>query len=203
MKKKYVSIASAILSLTTGITLLVLGLIFMFRVFAGKEYTPTVEENLWIIEVLERVQKAGFNIFFSIMGIILTVILAIYRFMLTYFYFRLVGSDDTFYKARIGEIIFYSVLAIFMAVVAGWFSFAGKGVLPVETQPVMLILFILYCLVGALPIVELIIVLIVKLIQSKKVANIPQKDEIIGELDELAEQTATELAPKSVDGDGE
>lgn len=201
MKKRYLSLVSAITSLITGITLLVLGLIFLMRVFMGKEYTPTVEENLWIIEVLQRVQKAGFNIFFSIMGIILTVILAIYRFMLTYFYFKMVGADDSFYKARIGEVIFYSVLAIVMAVVTGWFSFSGRGILPPETEPVMLILFILYCLLGALPIIEIVIIYIIKLISSKKVKDIPQKEEIIGELDDLAEKTATKLAPKSADKD--
>ena len=203
MKKRYLSLASAVASLITGITMLVLGLIFLMRVFMGKEYTPTVEENLWIIEVLQRVQKAGFNIFFSIMGIILTAILAIYRFMLTYFYFKMVGADDSFYKARIGEIIFYSALAIVMAVVTGWFSFGGRGILPSETVPVMIILFILYILLGALPIIELIIISIVKLINSKKVKDIPQKEEIIGELDDLAEKTATELAPKPGETDGE
>ena len=197
MKKRYLSLTSAILSLLTGITMLVLGLIFLMRFFGGKDYTPTVEENLWIIEVLQRVQKAGFNVFFSIMGLILTAILAIYRFMLTYFYFKMTGAEESIYKARIGEVIFYSVLAVVMAIIFGWLSFGGKGILPTETQPVILILFILYCLLGGLPIIELIVIFIIKLVQSKKVKeDIPQKDEIIGELDDLAEQTATQLAEK-------
>ena len=196
MKRKYLCLFTAVTSLMMVATFVVLGILMVVRVANGKEYTPTVEENLWIVQVLERVKKAGFNIFFSIMGIILAAIFAFYRVMLSYFYFRIYRSDADFYKARLGEIILYSLLAVVMAVVSGWLSFGEKGVMPVEIQPITLILFICYVVVASLPIIEVFIVNLIILIGRKSVAQVPVRGDIVDELDSLADKTALEMTVK-------
>ncbi len=196
MKRKYLSLFTAVTSLMMVATYVVLGVLMVIRVANGKEYTPTVEENLWIVQVLERVKKAGFNIFFSIMGIILASILAFYRVMLSYFYFKIYRSSADFYKARLGDIILYSLLAVVMAVVSGWLSFGEKGIMPIEVQPVILIAFICYIVVASLPLIEIFIVNLIILLARKTAEQVPVRGDIVDELDNLADKTAFEMAVK-------
>ena len=69
MKRKYLSVFNAILSIAVGLTFLVLAVVLLVRALNAKEYIPTADANLWIIRVLQRLKAAGFNIFFSINSI--------------------------------------------------------------------------------------------------------------------------------------
>ena len=196
MKRKYLSVYNAILSIAVGLTFLVLAVVLLVRALNAKEYIPTADANLWIIRVLQRLKAAGFNIFFSIMGIILTAVLAIYRFTLAYFYFKVSKSEGALYKERLVEIIFFSVLAGFVVGVTAWLSFSGKGILPVEIQPFTTILFLAYILLCSLPIIEIVLVYMLRLIKRGPKQEVPSRTGIIQELDELADRTAMEMTQK-------
>ena len=196
MKRKYLSVFNAVLSIAVGLTFLVLAGVLLVRALNAKEYIPVADGDLWLIRVLQRLKAAGFNIFFSIMGIILTVVLSIYRFTLAYFYFKVSKSEGVLYKERLVEIIFFSVLAGFVVGVTAWFSFGGKGILPVEIHPFIVVLFLAYILLCSLPIVEIAIVYLSTLIKRGPKQEVPSREGIIEELDELADKTAMEIAQK-------
>ena len=199
MKRKYLSLFSAILSLAVAMTFLTLAAVLLIRSINGKEYVPTSDNGLWVIAVLERLKKAGFNIFFSIMGVVLTSVLAIYRFTLAYFYFKVFKGDDVFYRARLGEIIFFSVLAGIAVAVCTWLTFSGKGVLPVEIQPFILIIFLSYIVLCIIPLLEVAVVYLSKLFEKTIKTSVPTRKGIIDELNELADKTAEEFAQQHVE----
>ena len=200
MKKKYLSAISAVLSLTVALLFVVIAILFTVRVAGGKEYVPEITETFWLNDVIQRLKKAGFNVFFSIMGIILSVVLVIYRIALTYFYFKVFRGDEEFYKGRKSEIIFFSILAAIVATVA-CYIYINRNLIPTEFRTICLILFILYCLLFALPICELVIVGVVNASQASfnKEEKIPDKDDIINELDHLAEETAEKVVLEVVE----
>ena len=99
MKRKYLSLVCSILSLVIAVTFVVLAVVLIFRVANGVEYKPTTQENIWLVEVFARIKQAGFTVFFTILGILLAVILVVYRSMLAYFYLKLFTSDEKFYRA--------------------------------------------------------------------------------------------------------
>ncbi len=203
MKRKYLSVFSAILSIAVGLTFLLLAAVLLVRALNAKEYVPTGDANLWLIRVLQRLKAAGFNIFFSIMGIVLSSILALYRFTLAYFYFKVSKSEGAFYKARIGEIIFFSVLSGFVVGVTAWLCLGGKGILPVEVQPFILILFLAYILLCSLPVAEIGLVYLAKVIRIKPKQVVPTRKDIMQELDELADKTAMDFVKKHTEKEAE
>ena len=196
MKRKKLSLFSSLLSLMVALTYLTLAIVLIIRAVGAKEYVPTAEDSLWIIKVLKRLKEAGFNIFFSITGVVLSVILAIYRLTLTYFYAKVSKSDEAFYKARLGEIVFFSVLAGCVIGVTAWFCFGLQGVFPVEIQPFILALFISYIFLCAMPILEIPLVYGLKLLKKKPMQAVPTKLGVVQELDELADITAKATALK-------
>ncbi|MBQ7373500.1 MAG: hypothetical protein IJW64_02945 [Clostridia bacterium] len=194
MKKKYLSLVCSILSLVIATTFLIFTVVLIFRVASGNEYVPEVQEGLWIVEVFSRIQKAGLNVFLSILGIVLSVVLIVYRIMIAYFYSKIYKSDDKFYKERLGENVFFAILAGVAAIIFGVLSFGAKPALPPEFNPLMIVFFALYSLVFIIPLVEIAVVYIVKACaKTKKVVTAPSKDDILDELDNLADKTATDI----------
>lgn len=191
MKKKYFSLLTAFISLLAIAVYVLLAILFIARVAGGKEFVPQVEKSFWLYEVIQRIGKVGFNMFFSIIGIILSVILMTYRGALTYFYFKVYKSDQTFYKERSGDIVFYSILACIVSIVAGWF-FVNGNIIPPEFKFATLPLCIIYVFLCVLPIIELIINAVVKVADQtkEKESEVPTKENIVKELDKLAEETA-------------
>ena len=196
MKRKKISLLCALLSLAVAFTYVALAIVLTFRVISAKEYVPTADADLWVIKVLQRLKAAGFNIFFSIMGVVLSSMLALYRIALAYFYNKVSKSDEVFYKARIGEIVLYSVLSAFVIGATAWLSFGGKGVLPLEIQPFISALFIVYLLLFVLPLLEIAFVYFAKLFVPKPKQAVVTKKDVMQELDELADKTALEIAKK-------
>ena len=177
-----------------AVMFVVLSVVLVFRVANGKEYIPETQEKIWLIEVFVRIKKAGFNVFFSILGIVASIVLVIYRSMLSYFYLKLYKSDDTFYSARLGENVFFIVASLVAIVIFAVFSFSAKSALPPEINPLMIIFMVLYSLAVVLPLTEISIVYIKKgLAKRKKVVTAPTKDDIIDELDSLADKTTEEM----------
>ena len=70
MKKKYFSLLTAFISLLAIAVYVLLAILFIARVAGGKEFVPQVEKSFWLYEVIQRIGKVGFNMFFSIIGII-------------------------------------------------------------------------------------------------------------------------------------
>ena len=196
MKRKKISLLCALLSLAVALTYVTLAVVLTFRVISAKEYVPTADSNLWVIKVLQRLKATSFNLFFSMIGIILAVMLALYRTTLVYFYYKVSKSDDVFYKARLGEIIFFSVLSAFVVGVLAWFCFVWDGVFPPEVQPIILALFFAYILLCILPILEILFVYSTKIFKKKSKQAVPTKKDVMEELDELADKTAQEIAQK-------
>ena len=188
MKKKHLSLLTSIISLFAIMAYAVLCLLFILRVASGKEFVPQVEKSFWLYEVLQRLSKAGFNMFFSIIGIILSVILITYRSALAYFYVKVYKGDADFYKARKSEIIFFSILAGGVSFIVCWF-YVNSTVIPPEFKPIMLVLFVIYILLCALPVVELVIDSVTNEISGVTTDKVPSKEDIVEELDELADET--------------
>lgn len=196
MKRKKISLACAMLSLIIAVVYFSLALVLVVRAAGAKEYLPTAESNIWIVQVLKRLKQTSFNLFFSIMGIALTLVLAIYRLTLAYFYNQVSKSDDTFYKARLGEIVLFSVLSGFVIGATAWLIFGIKSALPVEVQPFILILFIGYIVLCALPLLEVLIMYLAKLKPAKSTQAIPTKVGVVNELDNLADETALKMVKR-------
>ncbi|MBR2337715.1 MAG: hypothetical protein IKA61_07220 [Clostridia bacterium] len=199
MKKKKISLICTLLSIAVAFAYLALAIVLVYRTVHAKEYVPTADSNLWIMNVLKRLKDAGFNIFFSIMGIVLSVVLALYRFTLAYFYFKIFKSDDVFYKARLGEIVFFSVLAGGVIAVTAWLCWGIKGVLPVEVQPFVYVLFFTYIFLCSLPLFEIIFVFLAKLFVTKPTESVPTRKGIMQELDDLADKAAEEIVGKQAE----
>ena len=130
------------------------------------------------------------------MGIVLAAVLALYRFALAYFYNKVSKTEDSTYKARLGEILFFAFFAILATIAIAWFCFDVEGILPPQIQPFLLTLFIIYILLCALPIAEIVLVYAGKFIKSKPIKSVLTKDGVVNELDELAYQTALAVAHK-------
>lgn len=190
MKRKYLSLVTAINSLIAVVLFVVLGALFAVRLANGENFIPKVEGDLWIVEVINRVNKAGFNVFFTIASIVLVGILAIYRATMSYFYFKVFSGDGEFYKARKGEIIFFSVLSLIIVAVGAWIMAQEEGFLPPEISLVVSVLTIVYGLLCILPIIELIISVIRREATDSKKQTVPTRDGIMGELDVMADQAA-------------
>ena len=198
MKRKFLSLTTAILSLGVSVLYVVIGILYFIRVSNGKSFVPEVKDNFWIVEVINRVSKAGFNVFFSIIGVILAGILAIYRVTLAYFYYKVYKGDDKFYKERLSEIIFFAVIAFIMVFVSGYLLINSEKVLPSEMQIFPLILFVVYLVLFLLPIVELAIVSISLALNSVgEEVGVITKDGIVEELDELANKSVDEKINES------
>ena len=193
MKRKILSLTTAILSLGASALYVVIGILYFIRVSNGKSFVPEVEDSFWIVEVINRVSKAGFNVFFSIVGVILAGILATYRVTLAYFYYKVYRGDDKFYKERLSEIIFFAIIAFIMVFVSGYLVINREKFLPSEIQIFPLVLFVVYLVLFLLPIVELVTVLISNALktESEEVGAIT-KDGIVEELDELANKSVDE-----------
>ena len=194
MKRKYLSLVCSILSIVIAVTFVVLAVVLIFRMANGIEYTPPEQEGIWLVEVFARIKQAGFTVFFTILGILLAVILVVYRSMLAYFYLKLFTSDEKFYRARLGENIFFAIAAGIAIIVFGVLAFGAKSAIAPELIPLIIIFMVLYCIAFALPLTEIAIVYITKAFaKAKPVVSAPTKDDILDELDELADKTATDM----------
>ena len=196
MKRKKISLVCATLSLLVAMIYVMLTFILLARAVGAKAYVPTAESDLWIIQVLKRLKQTSFNLFFSVMGIVLCFVLAVYRLAIAYFYNKVSKSDETFYKARLGEIVLYSVLSGVVIGVTAWLNFGIKGALPKEVEPFIMALFPCYILLCILPILEIALVFIAKVAVVKKEQAILTKDGVVNELDNLADETAMKIAQK-------
>ena len=179
MKRKKISLLCSLLSVVTALIYLALAMVLLSRIIGAKTFVPTAESDIWLIRVLKRFKEAGFNIFFSIMGVALTCVLALYRLALAYFYGKVSKGDDTFYKARLGEIVFFSVLSGFVIGAAGWLCFGLKGAFPVEVQPFILAIFCIYILLCSLPIIEIALVYLAKIVRIKPTQAVPTKTGVV------------------------
>lgn len=194
MKRKYLSLVCSILSIVIAVTFVVLAVVLIFRMANGVEYTPPEQEGIWLVEVFARIKQAGFTVFFTILGILLAVILITYRCMLAYFYLKLFRSDEKFYRARLGENVFFAIISGVAIIVFGVLGFGAKTAIAPELIPLIIIFMVLYCLAFIIPFTEILIVQISKTsTKAKPVVVAPTKDDILDELDELADKTATDM----------
>lgn len=196
MKRKKISLVCALLSLLVAMIYVMLTFILLVRAIGAKAYVPTAESDLWIIQVLKRLKQTGFNLFFSIIGIVLCLVLALYRLAIAYFYNKVSKSDETFYKARLGEIVLFSVLSGVVIGVTAWLNFGLQGALPKEVEPFIIALFPCYILLCALPLLEIGLIFITKAVIARKKQAIPTKMDVVNELDDLADETAIKIAQK-------
>ena len=120
-----------------------------------------------------------------------------------FFYFKIFKSDDKFYSARLGENISFIVIAGVAIIVLSVLNFGAQAAIPPELSPLAVIFIIFYSLAFLVPLVEIAIVYISKAFaKDKKPVTAQTKDDIIDELDNLADKTATDMvSEKSKEGE--
>ena len=199
MKKKFLSLITAALSLVATALYSVMTALLSVRLADGEKFIPEVTGDVWFVEVINRISKAGFNVFFTIMAIVLFVVLALYRIMMAYFHFKVFSGDEEFYRERIKDNVLYAFLSVVVLAVFSWVYSVGTNLLPPEIIPLVLVLIIIYALIATLPIMEIVIFVVVSKLKTEKVETVPTREDILEELNDLADITAAEMVGEMED----
>ena len=186
MKKKYLSLISGGLSVLAAALLLTGTILCLFQI---RTVVTTIQDVTDDLSGIKLVQYAGLSYLFAVLGICLTLMLALYRASLAYYYFRIFRGDEAFYRARRGGIVGFSLLATVAsaACVVLWNlkSDALPAFLPVAAKFAA----VLYGILAVLPIVELIIGSILSTVGKPAPATElpPTKEDISASLEAEAE----------------
>lgn len=198
-KRKIISLTCSILSLAVAVGYFVYTAMCGFNIDTVTKAMGDTADGLWGFKLIKY---ASLNLIFSVLGIMLFAIFGLYRLLMAYYYFKVYRGKEDFYKSQRKETILFSVLSLVMVVVYGILYSNKKITMPFVKNEGVLAMFIVYIVLALLPIVEMAGNAITIAIENriKKKGEIPDKDKIAKEIDELAAKNA-ELA-KSADKDG-
>lgn len=193
-KRKIISLACSILSLAVAVGYFVYTAMCVFNIDTVKKVMSDTADGLWGFQLIKY---AGLNLIFSVLGIMLFGIFGLYRLLMTYYYFKIFRGKAEFYKSQRKETILFSVLSLVMVAVYGFLYSDEKITMPFVKNDGALAMFIVYLVLAFLPIVEMVGNAITIAIENKKrkKEEVPDKDKIAKEIDELAAKNA-ELAAK-------
>lgn len=197
-KRKIISLTCSILSLAVAVGYFVYTAMCGFNIDTVTKAMGDTADGLWGFKLIKY---ASLNLIFSVLGIMLFAIFGLYRLLMAYYYFKIYRGKEDFYKSQRKETILFSVLSLVMVVVYGILYSNEKITMPFVKNEGVLAILIVYIILALLPIVEMVGNAITIAIENriKKKGEIPDKDKIAKEIDELAAKNA-ELA-KSGDED--
>ncbi|MBR1867878.1 MAG: hypothetical protein IJ800_04795, partial [Clostridia bacterium] len=185
MKRKVISLITGILSFVDALALLGVTLVCIFKINSVARVITDTTDDLWGIEMITY---AGMGYILAILGIIISAGLAGYRGMLVYYYIKIFSSDEDFYAERRSGIIGFSLLGGILFAVGAVVLIERFSFIPSRMYPFITAFTILYGFLVFLPIIELILSGIIgKRVKKNTENQIPTKESVIEELDELAD----------------
>ena len=198
-KWKIISLTCSILSLAVAVGYFVYTAMCGFNIDTVTKAMGDTADGLWGFKLIKY---ASLNLIFSVLGIMLFAIFGLYRLLMAYYYFKIYRGKEDFYKSQRKETILFSVLSLVMVVVYGILYSNEKITMPFVKNEGVLAMLIVYIILALLPIVEMVGNAITIAIENriKKKGEIPDKDKIVKEIDELAAKNA-ELAKGGDDGE--
>ena len=191
-KRKIISLICSILSLAVAVGYFVYTAMCGFNIDTVTKVMGDTADGLWGFQLIKY---ASLNLIFSVLGIILFAIFGLYRILMAYYYFKIFKGKEDFYKSQRKETVLFSVLSLVMVVVYGILYSNEKITMPFVKNEGVLAMLIVYMVLALLPLVEMVGNAITIAIENKKKKKdeVPDKDKIAKEIDELAEKNA-ELA---------
>lgn len=197
-KRKIISLMCSILSLAVAVGYFVYTAMCGFNIDTVTKAMGDTADGLWGFKLIKY---ASLNLIFSVLGIMLFAIFGLYRLLMAYYYFKIYRGKEDFYKSQRKETILFSVLSLVMVVVYGILYSNEKITMPFVKNEGVLAMLIVYIILALLPIVEMVGNAITIAIENriKKKGEIPDKDKIAKEIDELAAKNA-ELAKSGDEG---
>lgn len=191
-KRKIISLVCSILSLAVAVGYFVYTAMCGFNIDTVTKVMGDTADGLWGFQLIKY---ASLNLIFSVLGIMLFAIFGLYRVLMAYYYFKIFKGKEDFYKSQRKETILFSVLSLVMVVVYGILYSNEKITMPFVKNEGVLAMLIVYIVLALLPIVEMVGNAITIAIENKKKKKdeVPDKDKIAKEIDELAARNA-ELA---------
>ena len=189
MKKKVLSLISGIISAIVALGLLALTLYCFISMGEVAKIIGDTTDDLWGIQLIAY---AGITYVIATLGAIIAGALGCYRGMLAYYYIKIFFSDEAFYAERKG-VVGFSVLAlpVFTALMTA--SIERFTFIPENGLMITYALTVLYGLMVVLPLTERAIVAISRRKVKEKATGeeeVPTKQKIVRELDNLAEDAA-------------
>ncbi len=191
-KRKIISLICSILSLAVAVGYFVYTAMCGFNIDTVTKVMGDTADGLWGFQLIKY---ASLNLIFSVLGIMLFAIFGLYRVLMAYYYFKVYKGKEDFYKSQRKETVLFSVLSLAMVVVYGILYSNEKITMPFVKNDGVLAMLIVYIFLALLPIVEMVGNAITIAIENKKKKKdeVPDKDKIAKEIDELAVKNA-ELA---------
>ena len=191
-KRKIISLVCSILSLAVAVGYFVYTAMCGFNIDTVTKVMGDTADGLWGFQLIKY---ASLNLIFSVLGIMLFAIFGLYRVLMAYYYFKIFKGKEDFYKSQRKETVLFSVLSLVMVVVYGILYSNEKITMPFVKNEGVLAMLIVYIVLALLPIVEMVGNAITIAIENKKKKKdeVPDKDKIAKEIDELAARNA-ELA---------
>lgn len=191
-KRKIISLVCSILSLAVAVGYFVYTAMCGFNIDTVTKVMGDTADGLWGFQLIKY---ASLNLIFSVLGIMLFAIFGLYRVLMAYYYFKIFKGKEDFYKSQRKETVLFSVLSLVMVVVYGISYSNEKITMPFVKNEGVLAMLIVYIVLALLPIVEMVGNAITIAIENKKKKKdeVPDKDKIAKEIDELAARNA-ELA---------
>lgn len=198
-KRKIISLTCSILSLAVAVGYFAYTAMCGFNIDTVTKSMGDTADGLWGFKLIKY---ASLNLIFSVLGIMLFAIFGLYRLLMAYYYFKIYRGKEDFYKSQRKETILFSVLSLVMVVVYGILYSNEKITMPFVKNEGVLAMLIVYIILALLPIVEMVGNAITIAIENriKKKGEIPDKDKIAKEIDELAAKNA-ELAKSGDEGE--
>ena len=191
-KRKIISLICSTLSLAVAVGYFVYTAMCGFNIDTVTKVMGDTADGLWGFQLIKY---ASLNLIFSVLGIMLFAIFGLYRVLMAYYYFKIFKGKQDFYKSQRKETVLFSVLSLLMVVVYGILYSNEKITMPFVKNEGVLAMLIVYIVLALLPIVEMVGNAITIAIENKKKKKdeVPDKDKIAKEIDELAARNA-ELA---------
>lgn len=191
-KRKIISLVCSILSLAVAVGYFVYTAMCGFNIDTVTKVMGDTADGLWGFQLIKY---ASLNLIFSVLGIMLFAIFGLYRVLMAYYYFKIFKGKEDFYKSQRKETVLFSVLSLVMVVFYGILYSNEKITMPFVKNEGVLAMLIVYIVLALLPIVEMVGNAITIAIENKKKKKdeVPDKDKIAKEIDELAARNA-ELA---------
>ncbi len=205
-KKRYLSLACAVLSGALACAYVVYAVLCACNIGVVSEVMTNTADGLWGIQLVKYV---GLSLIFSILGIVAFGVLGIYRALMVYYHAKIFGGDRKFFKEQRKGTIGFSFLALVMTFVFGFVYYNGNFTLPFVGDVGALVAAITYLVLALLPVIEIIGEAIVGVVEKRRLKKqaTPDKDDIVEEIDALAERSVERATaergedPKTIDED--
>ena len=195
MKRRY--ILSFFIGVLSAVVALGYAFITLYSAIRLKQVAETISDTTDELAGINLLAFAGLSYLVAILLMIICFSLAGYRGTLSYFYLKIAFSDEKFFKERKNSTVAFSVLALITFGIYLTAFYVFEGVTDGKVKGVLTAFTIAYALLGTVPLIEREIQRISRRPLKTEVVSAEKfdKDKILKELDDLADETAGKESP--------